>query len=103
MKYYYKSKKGNKVLCLDHQMSEDIRYRHSSNAWTSATENEYNAYVSKQTAKREIADLKQKLATTDYVAIKIAEGEATKSEYATILATRKEQRARINELEKLVK
>ena len=96
---YYKTKKGYKVIEIDCDIKQ---YTNSPDAWTNATESEYNTYVSKQTAKREIEDLKQKLATTDYVAIKIAEGEASKSEYATILATRKEQRARINELEKLL-
>jgi hypothetical protein len=49
--------------------------------------------------KREIAELKAYLSETDYVAIKIAEGEATADEYAEVLAKRKEARARINELE----
>ncbi len=44
-------------------------------------------------------DLKQKLAETDYVACKIAEGAATKEEYAQILADRQRYRDEINELE----
>ena len=47
----------------------------------------------------EITELKQKLKDTDYVAVKIAEGEATKEEYADILEQRKQWRERINELE----
>ena len=36
---------------------------------------------------------------TDYVAIKIAEGEAETAEYAEVLAKRKAARKEINELE----
>ncbi len=43
--------------------------------------------------------LKSYLTMTDYVVIKIAEGEATKEEYADVLAKRKEYRKMINELE----
>ena len=47
----------------------------------------------------ELMQLKQYLADTDYVVIKIAEGVATKEEYAEVLQKRAEARARINELE----
>jgi hypothetical protein len=50
-------------------------------------------------AEEEIEELKAYLTSTDYVAIKIAEGEATADEYAEVLAKRKESRARINKLE----
>ncbi len=46
-----------------------------------------------------IAALKQKLADTDYVAAKIAEGAATREEYADVLAQREAWRKEINELE----
>ena len=46
-----------------------------------------------------IADLKQLLADTDYVVIKIAEGSATKEEYADIIEQRKAWREEIRELE----
>lgn len=48
---------------------------------------------------QKIASLKQKLADTDYVAAKIAEGAATKEDYADILAQRAEWREEINALE----
>lgn len=51
----------------------------------------------------EIDLCKHRLAQTDYVVIKIAEGAATKNEYAQILAERQELRAKINELERLEK
>ena len=46
-----------------------------------------------------IAELKQKLSDTDYIACKIAEGAATKEEYAEILAQRQAWREEINNLE----
>jgi hypothetical protein len=46
-----------------------------------------------------IAELKAKLSETDYVVIKIAEGEATQEEYAKVLANRKAWRVEINDLE----
>lgn len=47
----------------------------------------------------EIAECKQLLAQTDYVAIKIAEGAATREQYADVIAERAALRERINELE----
>lgn len=46
-----------------------------------------------------IVELKQKLADTDYVIIKIAEGSATVEEYATVINQRKQWREEINKLE----
>lgn len=47
----------------------------------------------------QIAELKQKLADTDYVACKIAEGVATREEYIDILTQRELWRIEINKLE----
>ena len=52
-------------------------------------------------AAQEIAELKAKLAATDYIAAKIAEGAATREEYAEELVDRAAWRARINELESI--
>ena len=46
--------------------------------------------------------LKEKLAETDYIAAKIAEGSATPKEYEEKIAERQAWRAEINELEKLI-
>ena len=46
--------------------------------------------------------LKQKLADTDYVVIKIAEGAATPEEYADVIAKRQEWREQINILSYLI-
>ena len=48
--------------------------------------------------QQEIWDLKAKLATSDYAVIKIAEGAATKEEYADLIVQRQSWRARLNEL-----
>ena len=49
----------------------------------------------------EIEMCKQRLAETDYAAIKIAEGAATREDYADLLAERQGLRNRICELEQL--
>lgn len=46
-----------------------------------------------------IGDLKNRLRTTDYQAIKFAEGEMSAEEFAPIKAQRKEWRAQINALQ----
>jgi len=46
----------------------------------------------------EVNQLKKNLADTDYCVIKIAEGVATKEEYAEVIAQRATWRERINEL-----
>jgi hypothetical protein len=46
-----------------------------------------------------IGELKQKLANTDYISAKIAEGSATREQYADIIAQRQEWRAEIERLE----
>ena len=48
----------------------------------------------------QIAELKQKLVDTDYIACKIAEGAATIKEYANELQQRQEWREEINRLER---
>ena len=52
-------------------------------------------------AAQEISELKSKLAATDYIAAKIAEGAATREEYAEELAERADWRSKINELESI--
>lgn len=59
----------------------------------------YIPYTSVELASREIADLKAKLAATDYQAIKYAEGLLNAEEYSEIKARRQAWRDRINELD----
>ena len=63
------------------------------------TEEDKSPEVARINAHAEIAELKHKLTATDYIAAKIAEGVATREEYAEKLAERAACRARINELE----
>lgn len=51
---------------------------------------------------KRIEELKQKLANTDYEAIKFAEGVMTAEAYAPYKADRQKWRAEINELEKQI-
>ena len=65
----------------------------------------YDAYVNaipepKTDPQARIDELKQKLADTDYIACKIAEGAATKEDYADVIAQRQAWREEINTLQK---
>ena len=79
--------------------------------YTQITEEEFNEPTEEQKAKvekaRQIAELKKKLADTDYIVLKIAEAQADgdtetvaalKITYATELANRKAWREQINKL-----
>ncbi len=52
-------------------------------------------------ATQRISELRAKLAATDYIAAKLAEGAATREEYADKLTERQSWRDEINELESL--
>ena len=56
-------------------------------------------FTEAELATNRISELKQMLRDTDYVTIKIAEGVATKEEYADILEQRSAWRTEINNLE----
>ena len=58
--------------------------------------------LSRINSQREMGKLKVKLAQTDYIAAKIAEGSATVEEYSEEIRKRREWRARINELEESI-
>ena len=111
MRYYYKHNDGKGYLNLKSPL-EDLT------GYTEITEAEYNELTKppepteEQKAKiekaRQIAELKKKLADTDYIVLKIAEAQADgdtetvtalKTTYATELANRKSWREQINELE----
>lgn len=55
--------------------------------------------MDREQIETEICTMKQLLLQTDYVALKCAEDETMKVEYADELVQRKAWRARINELE----
>lgn len=59
----------------------------------------YMPAPAEEVRERRLNDLKRKLLETDYVVIKIAEGAATSTDYADIIAQRIQWRKEINELE----
>ena len=61
------------------------------------------AKIKRQKAQREIFELKSKLRDSDYKAIKYAEGEMTAEEFEPVKTERRAWRAKINELELLLK
>ncbi len=69
---------------------------------TERTEADKAPELSRIDSQREIAELKTKLAQTDYIAAKIAEGSAAVEEYSEEIRKRREWRARINELEESI-
>lgn len=59
---------------------------------------EWVEYTPEEYAQGRITELKQLLASTDYIAAKIAEGAATREEYADVIAQRQLWRDEINAL-----
>lgn len=62
----------------------------------------YHLFTEKQMAERTIPQLKERLAETDYQAIKYAEGELSAEDYAEMKAQRAAWRAEINRLEAII-
>ena len=73
----------------DHEVSESVTRR-------AVTKEEYDAFSEERTAR--IYTLLDRLAETDYIACKIAEGASTAEEYADMLVQRAAWRREINEL-----
>lgn len=110
---YYKTKDGKGWLGFRPDVSDEELEAN----YVEVTEQEWNEHlaslhheptpeqIAKREKKRQIAQLKSELASTDYVVVKIAESDdpdeiaALREEYATVIAHRKELRAQINELE----
>jgi len=83
----------------NHRNGFEIRETETAlEAWgLSDDEKETQAKESERLAR--IAELKRMLDETDYIVLKIAEGSATKKEYAEKIAQRQAWRAEINDLE----
>lgn len=64
------------------------------------TKEEINGALNEQYTR--ILNLRSKLSDTDYIAAKIAEGKATKSEYSEKIEMRQQWRDEINEAEEEV-
>lgn len=58
-------------------------------------------FTAQQIAARTIAELKEKLQSTDYAILKIVEGAATMADYAETIKQRAAWRKEINDLEKV--
>ena len=90
---------------LDNGLVDDngiYNYKFIDGVLVLRTDEEKQPVVDKLNAQAEINQLKAKLLATDYISNKIAEGAATKEEYAEQIAQRAAWRARINELEELL-
>lgn len=78
----------------------DIKGQQAKEAYDETEQIEvYVPYTDKELAQKRIFELKQKLTSTDYQAIKFAEGLLSEYEYAPIKAQRQEWRAEINSLQ----
>lgn len=78
----------------------DIPGKPAKEAWDEYEDiQRFVKYTESELATRKIEELKQKLSSTDYVALKIVEGAATLEDYADIIAQRSKWRAEINTLE----
>lgn len=114
MHYYQKNDEGVIVAVCDWEQAgfeytdeEIVQTYDGQFAFKKDIQNdEYEAakseYERKANMLAEIMELKQKLADTDYQAIKYAEGEISLYEYEPIKAERRYWRSRINELELLL-
>lgn len=96
--FYYKKKDGTEYKSSWEEI-EDEEYEE-------ITEDEFNAFMNsikpqEDLNKKQIAELKHKLAETDYLAIKYAEGWLSEAEYAKTKSKRQKWRDEINELEKM--
>ena len=109
MRYYYKSNKGNGYLNLKTPLEENVEN------YIQITEEEFNELtkveeyiptkeeIAKQEKLNRISELKKLLSSTDYQAIKYAEGLITEEEYLPIKNQRQVWRNEINELEAVLK
>lgn len=104
--FYYKTKDGKSRLHLLQELKEKDVEDFAN--YIQITKEEYDNLTMQKPIQRnkyieEIKMLKQKLAQTDYQAIKYAEGELSEEEYAPTKAQRKQWRQEINELEEQIK
>lgn len=77
---------------------EGCKVKYAAGKWIYESLPSAPAPTEEELKQAEIAEFKKKLADSDYAVIKIAEGAATKEEYAELIEQRQQWRARINEL-----
>lgn len=107
VRFYYKAKNGKGYLNLKSPLSEaELENYEQIDAEEFARLTYVEPYVPSENEKaiaakeHRIAYLKGELAKTDYVALKLAEGETTKNgEYKSVFENRVVWRAEINTLE----
>lgn len=75
--------------------------RYALRSMVEITKEEYDLLERREEIKSRITELKKLLANSDYISCKIAEGAATREEYAEIIAQRQAWRNEINQLEQL--
>lgn len=92
--FYYKTAFAKSGECTIEAFETQQSY---PEAWI-ATEEEYLAFKHRIATQRLMHEIEHKLTTTDYVAIKIAEGAATRDDYAEVIDNRRLWREKINEL-----
>lgn len=88
---YFKSIKGKRVVCSSTNPNPKC--------FMEITKKQYEAELLKKEKALQIHKLKNKLAKTDYQAIKHSEGWISEEDYAPIKAARQAIRDEINELE----
>lgn len=92
-KFYYIVKDNNG---RDRYKEERCRKIEATDKRRAVSRAEYEAFDETKTAR--IYELMERLAQTDYIACKIAEGAAVPEEYADVIAERAAWRAEINKL-----
>lgn len=105
-RYYYKDQKNN-FMILKHPLAEPLEEGISASSEEEYQESMRQAEIKeasdpKRGILKEMAELKWNLSSTDYKAIKYAEGVISEEEYAPIKEQRQAWRARINEIESLL-
>lgn len=112
MRYYYKSQDENNWLSLKSPLSDS---EIAEGNYISISKEEFDQHMEAikpipltpteeyvKDIQRQIAEIKKELASSDYKAIKYAEGWISEEDYAPIKAERQALRDRINELEALI-
>ena len=107
MRYYYKTKEGNGYLNLKTPSNNENYIQITEEEFNELTKVEEHIPTEEEIAKQEklnrINELKKLLSSTDYKAIKYAEGLITEEEYLPIKNQRQEWRNEISELEAVLK
>ena len=107
MRYYYKTKEGNGYLNLKTPSNNENYIQITEEEFNELTKVEEHIPTEEEIAKQEklnrINELKKLLSSTDYKAIKYAEGLITEEEYEPIKTQRQAWRNEISELEAVLK